>query len=753
MASFFFWKPGSPLQKSLAGLLRSLLHDTLKACPELIPEVLPKYWNQIKSMPWQVQTELHLPAPEIRAAFGRLIERRSLYKKHCFCFFIDSLDEYEGTYQEDCKAMVELLCSWTEFAPADVKICVSSREYNVFMNAFSPDRRLRLQDLTQKDMENYVQDKLRHIPDEANITSLVNSITEKAQGIFLWVAIVVKRMRELIENGSKLTTLQRELDLLPQELNDLFEHILKSLSTSDRRRAYQTFAMLLKLKPYDFQLSLFSYTFLEDYDRDPEFAMQGTFPHSITDESAKEGRIELARKTLTGCCRGLVEPIMDGKELTLSFTHRSVPEFLLTPSIQRDMEFHLKDFNPEDATSQLILAELWSKRPNSAKKIGNWRLSSTAYSLIHMRHEAKADRVPYSFQENFHSALTQLGVTELKEGGRLGGIYVGLGRNSFQTIAFFEGEASRVSYISTPLYLSAIVGHSEYVTWMVKRNPTVIDTPFKMTLLFYCAVMALVAGRIGALSILELLLRRGLSPQTLTPIWGLDLRIMEVDKSISVWQHFLFCAVLIGQSFIAESGLTMAHEYIEAESVYRLLGQMIEKFLQYGADPHFWISVPKRDGDSFTVELKLGVERRRVLVDMSDHYEDLGEWRHRSLPDSDDSLHDLVELWQLENKESILQLLDRNAKHLEQASEGGGEVAREEEQPAKGACVAQVVDQHSLESKPQVYGRSVTEVQDKELAQFQKSKSAGSFTEIRGGSHVFVFIFGECSIGQSMTTH
>jgi hypothetical protein len=111
MASFFFWKPGSPLQKSLAGLLRSLLHDTLKACPELIPEVLPKYWNQMKSMPWQVQTELHLPAPEVRAAFGRLIERRSLYKKHCFCFFIDGLDEYEGTYQEDCKAMVELLRS------------------------------------------------------------------------------------------------------------------------------------------------------------------------------------------------------------------------------------------------------------------------------------------------------------------------------------------------------------------------------------------------------------------------------------------------------------------------------------------------------------------------------------------------------------------------------------------------------------------------------------------------------------------
>ena len=741
MASFFFWKPGSPLQKSLAGLLRSLLHDTLKACPELIPEVLPKSWNQMKSMPWQVQTELHLPAPEIRAAFGRLIERRSLYKKHCFCFFIDGLDEYEGTYQEDCKAMVELLRSWTEFAPADVKICVSSREYNVFMNAFSPDRRLRLQDLTQKDMKNYVQDKLGHIPDEADITSLVVSITEKAQGIFLWVAVVVKRMRELIENGSKLTTLQQELDLLPQELDDLFKHILKSLSTSDRKRAYQTFAMLLKLKPYDLKLSLFSYTFLEDYDRDPGFAMQGTLPHPIMDESAKEDRIELARKTLTGCCRGLIEPTMDGGEPILSFTHRSVPEFLLTPSIQRDMEFHLKDFNPEDAASQLILAELWCKEPNSADEIGDEHLSFIAHSLIRMRYEAKADRAPYSFLENFHSALTQLGVTELKEDDPLGEIKIDLGSGSVRNIAFPDRGTFRQYYISTPFYLSAILGHSEYVAWKVERNPAVIDTPFKMILLFYCVVDALSTSRIGALSILELLLRRGLSPQTLTPIWGLHLENMKEGKSISVWQHFiLFSAIVIGHHF-------------RAKPVYQLLGQMIEKFLQYGADPHFWISVPKRDGNSYIVKFKLGVERRQVLVHIHRRYSPLGEWRHRSLPDLDDSLHDLVELWQLENKESVLELLDRNAKHLERASEGDSEVAREEEQPAKGARVAQVVDQHSLESKPQVYGGSVTGVQDKELAQFKKSKGAGSFTEIGGGSYVFVFIFGRCSIGQSMTTY
>jgi hypothetical protein len=139
----------------------------------------------MKSMPWQVQTEFHLPDDDIRTAFSRLIERRSLYRKRCFCFFIDGLNEYEGTRQEDSKALVELLYSWTKVTLGDVKICVSSREYNVFMNAFSSDRRLHLHDLTRKDIESYIQDQLGHINDDVSKNDLVSAIADNAQGIFL----------------------------------------------------------------------------------------------------------------------------------------------------------------------------------------------------------------------------------------------------------------------------------------------------------------------------------------------------------------------------------------------------------------------------------------------------------------------------------------------------------------------------------------------------------------------------------------
>jgi hypothetical protein len=196
LASFFFWKLGTLLQKYLSGLYRSILHDVLKSCPELIPMLLPDQWNEAKSMPWQIQTQLQLRTEDIKAAFSRLRENQNLYEKHCFCYFIDGLDEYEETCSEDYTEIVRFLSDWTKTSRGNVKLCVSSREYNVFLNAFSSERRIRLQDLTRRDMERYVRGKLQ-IDESEDSETLIQAIVDKGDGIFLWVALVVKTLRDL----------------------------------------------------------------------------------------------------------------------------------------------------------------------------------------------------------------------------------------------------------------------------------------------------------------------------------------------------------------------------------------------------------------------------------------------------------------------------------------------------------------------------------------------------------------------------
>jgi hypothetical protein len=49
VVDFFFWNSGTSLQKSQAGLLRSILYHALRQAPNLLPVVLPVQWAKIYS--------------------------------------------------------------------------------------------------------------------------------------------------------------------------------------------------------------------------------------------------------------------------------------------------------------------------------------------------------------------------------------------------------------------------------------------------------------------------------------------------------------------------------------------------------------------------------------------------------------------------------------------------------------------------------------------------------------------------------
>jgi hypothetical protein len=167
-ASFFFRRHGVELQKFLHGLFRGLHHDSLKQCPELIPEVFPNLWKSLDSptMPWHANADLTIRREEIRDAFQRMIKHAGLYNKRCFRFFIDGLGEYEETDCEGYMYLVDLLFEWIRTAPKSVKLCVSSGELNSFNRFelyFSSRQKLRLQELTRKDIETVARDRLSHL--------------------------------------------------------------------------------------------------------------------------------------------------------------------------------------------------------------------------------------------------------------------------------------------------------------------------------------------------------------------------------------------------------------------------------------------------------------------------------------------------------------------------------------------------------------------------------------------------------------
>ena len=236
-AHFFFWNTGTPLQKSQAGLLRSLLHQALSQHMELVPRLLPELCNMISLRTDDFLRDL----PETWHSWSLVQLQhllRDLFRLTAtavkFCFFIDGLDEFDGDHLE-----IASFLSGLSVHP-NVKICLSSRPLMSFEHEFETCPKICLQNLTVADIRLYVHEKLhehkrmsklQHTnPDMAD--ALVEEIVKMSSGVFLWVTIATRSLLEGLTNLDDISDLQKRLRELPPELNDLFSLMLKSIKPS-----------------------------------------------------------------------------------------------------------------------------------------------------------------------------------------------------------------------------------------------------------------------------------------------------------------------------------------------------------------------------------------------------------------------------------------------------------------------------------------------------------------------------------------
>lgn len=227
-AGFFFWTSGSREQRSQTGLLRSLLHQFLSAYPTLTPSAFPQLWKKIKSMTTKerVALELDWSVADLLEAFQGVMD--AAVARMNICLFIDGLDEFEGDHTAII-GFFKNLCLGEK--GHSVKICLSSRPWAVFQNAFEyAVPHLALQDLTYEDMYRYTKDRLRanvHIRrllkhEAAMGEELIQQAVKKSDGVFLWVRLALNEMIPRFEKETGLAGLSETLQTLPTELSELF---------------------------------------------------------------------------------------------------------------------------------------------------------------------------------------------------------------------------------------------------------------------------------------------------------------------------------------------------------------------------------------------------------------------------------------------------------------------------------------------------------------------------------------------------
>ena len=362
-ASFFFWNAGSSMQKSQEGLFRSLLYEILSQSPELIRTICSSKAKTIRPFvrehePWTRQELWH--------AIAQLKDQHGARAR--FCFFIDGLDEYDGE-PDQIVSVLENLRDWP-----DVKLCVSSRPYNEFRDAFGrpSDPQLALEDLTREDIKLYIQSTLEENSRfkalkarDHRSQDLVQDIVEKAQGVFLWVILVVRSLLRGLRNADRVSDLQKRLRGFPETLEKFFSLMIASIEPVYREQTAQAFKYALEAEEAREPLSLMTYSFLDEEDLDDVV----TAPLNALTSQEILLRHDDMRRRLNGRCKGLLEVAKSQESrflysdrfynLEVVFLHRTVRDFLHTKDMQNMLVEYLEpSFEPKSRICKALLAEL-----------------------------------------------------------------------------------------------------------------------------------------------------------------------------------------------------------------------------------------------------------------------------------------------------------------------------------------------------------------------------------------------------------
>jgi hypothetical protein len=243
VAGFFFYELGtSTLQKSQEGLFASILYEILCPHQKLLPSLFAPFRNSRHGR----TEEFTWTLTELKVLFEALLS--SSAEDIRICLFIDGLDEYRPRdLSTNCEEQVE----WTSPSTilprrvneghreivqmiknmaqsSSLKLCVASRPLDVFAAAFTDCKQVKLSNLTRRDIRNYVIHRLNVAASDQmallmerlphSMSTLSREIVTKADGVFLWVRLVLDHLSYLAECGEQFERLMTELSKLPEEL-------------------------------------------------------------------------------------------------------------------------------------------------------------------------------------------------------------------------------------------------------------------------------------------------------------------------------------------------------------------------------------------------------------------------------------------------------------------------------------------------------------------------------------------------------
>lgn len=341
ISAVFFWNAGSRSQKSMNGLYRTLLHGILKShhedlIPLLFPDRLVSLNNDLLHMSQGARGE-KMPDREVAAAFLKLLG--GTVSRLRFCLFIDGADEFSDPNVPQWRLARDIK-TWVNSNPTGVKICVSSREEQPWLDSFNNCPRLVIHLTTDPDIRKMICNAIGDHPnfevfDPGRARSFVDKFVGIAEGVFLWAKLVLVSVVERLDYKKDIEDLEQALETYPPELDDLFDKIMRD-KVRNNEEALTILKIIIELKRLEDTIDRrhalkhskfehFEYSLVKD-------ALSGRIQcaNQWPKEVARGGHRERTDKFITSLpllFGGLV--VLTSKyPMRLDFNHRSVHQYL-----------------------------------------------------------------------------------------------------------------------------------------------------------------------------------------------------------------------------------------------------------------------------------------------------------------------------------------------------------------------------------------------------------------------------------------
>ena len=351
LISYFFYELGDPKEKAFVSLLHAFLYQLLEefhdsnTASSILIQILEPYMTQTTEQPWTQKI--------LQEALRRIVSKFPVNAG--VILFIDGFDECDGSHADQLDFLKDLVES-SKASMLSIRICIASRADVDIQLRLSIYPSLAIHRLTYADISLYVTRKLKAAwelmasqPDGTTATfdqELIDNVVQKAEGVFLWVKLVVTQLVMAIEAEAEVSDLHQQVAKLPEGLEQLYQSIVAKIPKDRLPDAINLLQLAAStnahqyLHPSEGADTLWK---MCNAMKDPSTAIfeKAYFEEGFRGNGAPSQKQQCAamKRRIQSSCQGLIhcDDTPDLCEAEVTFLHRTCVEYILDTEVFSQM--------------------------------------------------------------------------------------------------------------------------------------------------------------------------------------------------------------------------------------------------------------------------------------------------------------------------------------------------------------------------------------------------------------------------------